>query len=407
MHVVLVSRLSGHGGVAVYNRTLARALVELGHSVTIVTARTSPDEPAHEERNGVAIHRLLRRHPYWLRRLPLVGRYTRSFIQLFYSFQVARFLNSLSEVASPDIIEFADVEAEGFMYLRQRDRKPVIVRCHTPTFVLRRYHRPEEMVFSTALTTAMEKSCICHADGLTAPSHDMARNIAEECNVSQTDFRIIPNVLDVSTYIQHVYQEGENNNRVIILHVGRLERVKGVATLVRAIPLIVDQHSQTLFVFIGPDHTDLNGQSYREELEAYCLSHNVSKNVRFLGYVDEPDLISWYNRADIAVVPSLNYESFSYTCAQAMAAGVPVVASGIGGIPETVEDGISGYVVDPGDHKILAQKLLKLVANKTLRHKMGSAGKKRAMTSFNVNTIAEQMIEFYSKVSNSHTSSSE
>jgi glycosyltransferase involved in cell wall biosynthesis len=399
MHIILANRWyppASHGGVAMYNQTLARALVQLGHRVTVVAARTSPAAPETEDDQGVTVHRLLTHHRARLHRLPLLGRYMRAIEQFRYSRRVARKLNQLARVDRPDVIEFAEVNAEAFAYLRQAGRCPVVVRCHTPTFVLRNYHRPEEMPYDTRLVSAMEKFCIRHADALTAPSNDMARTIAAACDgISADQIHAIPNALDVTQFAPPAGRNGKSPNgdaTQTVLHVGRLDRVKGIEVLAQAIPHVVSQAPQVRFVFVGA------GDDWQQRLTGMLRADNVAQNVEFTGGIDHETLIDWYHRADIAVVPSLNYESFSYTVAQAMAAGLPVVASRIGGIPETAQDGLSGFLTEPGDHLALAGALSTLLVNPKKSKTMGTAGYQRAKERFEALTVAEQTLRVYEQV---------
>ena len=128
-------------------------------------------------------------------------------------------------------------------------------------------------------------------------------------------------------------------------------------------------------------------------MENYFREHDVTGQTLFLGPLDEPDLLAWYQRADIAVVPSMLYESFSYTCAQAMAAGLPVVATRIGGIPETIDDNSSGLLVNPGDVNELAQAILRCARDPHLRRRMSEAGKTKAQRQFDSPKIARQFLE--------------
>jgi glycogen(starch) synthase len=420
MHIVLANRWypphSGYGGVAVYNYYLAHALVKLGHRVTVVAARWSPDVPALHKDNGVTIHRLLLQHHYRLHRLPVVGRYVRPLQQFLYSFRVARKLRGLEVEDCPDVVEFAEVNAEGFVYLLRRRHCPVVVRCHTPTFVLRRYYTPAEMPYDTSLTTIMEKFCIHHADALTAPSHDMAQTIAHECDISVGQVAVIPNALDVELFSpdrrrttdsgQHtIKSQVRTSDDLTVLHVGRLHRVKGVEVLARAIPQVLQEVPHAYFVFIGDDRPDGSGSTWRQRLEAYFREQGVGDQVTFLGAVDQPTLIRWYHRADIAVVPSMLYESFSYTSAQAMAAGLPVVASRIGGIPETV--GGCGLLVSPGDVVRLAAAIGKLLTQSKLQRDLGQRAMERAFDCYEATAVAQRTACIYRLIAqvNSHESS--
>jgi glycosyltransferase involved in cell wall biosynthesis len=149
------------------------------------------------------------------------------------------------------------------------------------------------------------------------------------------------------------------------------------------------------FVFVGDDRPLLGGRSQRAALESKLRRETAAGQVQFTGGVDQPTLLEWYRRANICVVPSLLYESFSYTCAQAMAAGKPVVATHIGGIPETVTDGVSGVLVAAGDTSQLAQAIIRLARDAALRERMGRAGREKAARDFDPSTIARRTTAIY------------
>jgi glycosyltransferase involved in cell wall biosynthesis len=400
MHIALVNRWypphTGYGGVAVYNQYLAHALVELGHRVTVLAARWSPDVPAIDDDAGVRVRRILAQYPHWPQRLPVAGRYIRPLRQLRYSLLVALHLRALEAADRPDVVEFAEVEGEGFAYLHARRRCSTIVRCHTPTFVLRHYYTAQEMPHDTALTAMMEKSCIRRADALTAPSHDLARTIAGMCEVAEDRITVIPNALDTQLFAPgSALAPTTPSSEVTVLHVGRLDRGKGIEVLAQAIPAVLRQAPNTRFVFIGDDRPAGNGTTWRQRLMDYCAAAGVEQRVEFVGAASQETLCEWYRRSDIAVVPSLIYESFSYTCAQALAMGKPVVASRIGGISETVSDGETGVLVEPGNVHELAATIVNLARQPELRWRLGQNGRQKAERDFNALRIAEQAVSVY------------
>ena len=411
MRIVLANQWhppeSGWGGVAMWNYALARALVTQGHAVTVLTAQARPQSPRAEEREGISIRRLPVRAIYRWQKLPAVGKFAREFSQLEYARRVAHTLRALYRVQPFDVVEFADVNAEGYFYTRNPDTA-VVVRCHTPTFVLKDYYLPAEMSYDTRVISACEKKMMRRAHVLTAPSQDMARVIAETVNVPQEAIAVIPNALpndlQISDFkLRSTDSESQIRNQkspdypITVLHVGRLERVKGVEVLAQAIPRVLKQNPNARFVFIGDDLRTARGTSQRAELEAFLENAGVRNKVEFPAGVDHACLLEWYRRADVCVVPTLNYESFSYTCAQALAFGKPVVASRIGGIPETMEHGVSGFLVPPGDVEALAEALARLVNDAELRAEMGQAGRMRAAQRFDARTVAEQVLTVYQR----------
>lgn len=399
MHIVLANQWfppeSGWGGVATYNYFIARAFRSLGHQVTVVASRTSPNLPATHEANGVRIHRLLVHDAYRLRRLPLVGRYVRPIQQLQYSAKVNRVLRDLHREEPIDVVEFAEVNAEGFFYTRS-PQTPVVIRCHTPTFILARYYDRREMQFDSSIIGWCEKDMIRRAHARSTPSHDMAQTVADAIHMPVEKFAVVPNALSLDEFPNQSVSQSLNSS-VSVLFVGRLERVKGVAVLAHAIPKIVANVPNVRFIFAGEDLRTARGTSQRAELEADFAAKSVQSNVEFTGAVDQTTLINLYQRADICVVPSMLYESFSYTCAQAMAAGKPVVATHIGGIPETVEDGVNGIIVSPGNVVELGQAIIRLACDPGLRAQMGRAGRAKVAREFDAAQVAKKNIEVYER----------
>lgn len=374
-----------------YNWIIARAYRNLGHRVTVITKRSKANMPAFAEIEGIYVHRLRVADAYYWRRLPGAGRYVRSFQQLRYAWRLNKVLRRLHRERPIDVVEFAEVNAEGFFYARS-PQVPVVVRCHTPTFLLARYYGPEEMNFDTRITAWCEKDLIRVAHALTAPSMYTARVVAKACDMPVERIAPIPNpqsLIGVSVDSQ------ESNDVVTILHVGRLERVKGIIILADAIPRVLREFPRARFVFIGGDRPMSHGTSHRTEIERRLAETGALDRVRFLDEMEQAMLVEWYRRADICVVPSMLPESFSYTCAEAMAAGKPVVASRIGGIPETADDGVTGILVTPGNVDELVEAIIRLARDASWRERLGRAGRDKVRCVFDPIRIARRNLEVY------------
>ena len=401
MKIVLSSRLSGHGGVAVYNRTLARALIDLGHDVTVVTSDDATGATLRKvERNGVPTVLIPTGISRLWRRLPGLRYYARSWNHRDYSRALDKWLGSLRGNEKPDVVEFAEVGGEGYFYTRRVDRSAVVVRCHTPTFILRKHHVIGEMTYDTRIVERMERDCIRRADLRTTPSEDMARVVASETGLPVEEFNPVPNAVDVVA-VREVPSgpdlDGVPDDAIVVLHVGRLERVKGIGVLADAVTDVVKACPRAYFVFIGQPRAAEDGRLWDAVLREQFEQSGVTANTRLLNYVENAVMNRWYRRADVAVVPSLNYESFSYTCAQAMAAGLPVVATSIGGIPETLDRGACGILVDLADVAGLRDALVSLVQDRERREEMGRRGLARANTCFAAPVVAKRMLELYSE----------
>ncbi|MHB1422892.1 MAG: glycosyltransferase, partial [Gemmataceae bacterium] len=123
----------------------------------------------------------------------------------------------------------------------------------------------------------------------------------------------------------------------------------------------------------------------------------ASGSLAWLGHVPWPKLMDCYRRAALFVMPSY-YETFGISCVEAMAFGLPVVATRAGGLPEVVEDGVTGLLVPPGDPAALAAAMARLLADPDLRRRMGQAGRQRAIEKFTAERVVRETISVYERV---------
>jgi len=409
MRIALVNQWypPDYGGVGVYNEAMARAYVELGHEVTVVTARSSSDQPDVADEHGVRVYRVNRWvEPYRARRLPLLGRHLRSLRHLVYSRQVSGLLDRLARERRLDVVEFAEINAEGlFAALRGHNRLPTVVRCHTPHALLRQTTPPGDRAFDTSLIEVAEGAFVRRATLLTAPSADLARRVEREMRLRPGRIRVVPNAIDVAEFSPG--SDGAwalNGEPLTILHVGRLEREKGIFVLAEALARLAagervagDAGIPWRVVFAGGDRMDAAGISNQERLERFFAERGLAGRVELRGFVAQEEVVTLYRRADLCVVPSILYESFSYTCLQAMACGRPLVATTMGGIPKVVVDGDTGLLVPPGDPGALAIALRRLVDDAALRRRLGDAGRERAVRLYGHHVVAKQNLALYAE----------
>src|SRR5579875_453043 len=152
MRIALVNQWypPDYRGVSAYNGVTAPAYARLGHEVTVITSRFTPDQPDVTWEDGVRVYRTdLWVEPYSARRLPLIGPHTRSLRHLIYSRKACALLERLSRRHGFDIVEFTEVNAEGLFAALQGNRVPAVVRCHTPHVLLRQTTAPEDYWFDS------------------------------------------------------------------------------------------------------------------------------------------------------------------------------------------------------------------------------------------------------------------
>ncbi len=177
-------------------------------------------------------------------------------------------------------------------------------------------------------------------------------------------------------------------DKKLVCAVAMLIPEKGLQHLITAVALLVHDYDMKdlMAVIAGEGY-------YREELEQLVDKLQVSNNVRFLGRRSDVQML--IAAADIVVVPSTWAEAFGLIIAEAMACARPVVASSVGGIPELVEDGVTGRVVKAGDSKALSDAMHALLRNKADRERMGKAGHEKAKEMFNLVQQVEKLVDVY------------
>ena len=156
----------------------------------------------------------------------------------------------------------------------------------------------------------------------------------------------------------------------IILFVGRIEPLKGVDILINAAAMLESDVDCTVMI-VGGDEAS---QAQVERLHDLARERGIEHRVAFVGAVDHDKLPLYYNAADVCVVPS-HYESFGLVAVEAMASGVPVVASRVGGLTGTVRDGETGYLIPWLCPEPFAERIELLLDNDSLRRNLGEAAR--------------------------------
>ena len=175
----------------------------------------------------------------------------------------------------------------------------------------------------------------------------------------------------------------------ILLAVGRIEALKGLDILIAALAEMTLRERVELLIVGGDERAE--GELRR--LRRIAATLGVGDRVRFVGSVPHEGLDVYYNAADVVVMPSF-YESFGLVAVEAMASGVPVVASRVGGLTSTVADGRTGYLVPwrcPGP---FAEKLDLLLENDSLRRSLGAAASE-SMRGYEWGAVAERLAVLY------------
>ncbi|MEO6294911.1 MAG: glycosyltransferase family 4 protein [Candidatus Limnocylindria bacterium] len=204
------------------------------------------------------------------------------------------------------------------------------------------------------------------------------------------DYEIIPNGVDMDRFTSaQPFEELRDGRTLNILFVGRLEARKGLIHLLKAYHRLRKRKVDARLLVVGA------GPKLREYKRFVGL--RGIRDVEFLGRVSDAEKVRYFASADIYCAPNTGQESFGIVLLEAMAAGVPIVASDIHGFKRVVERNVQGLLVEPRNPRALAAALYALARDPDLRHEMGDAGRVRA-PEFTWDRVTERIVDYYYEV---------
>lgn len=207
------------------------------------------------------------------------------------------------------------------------------------------------------------------------------------------DSVIIPNGIDCARFnspdIKPIDQF--NDGRPNILFVGRLEKRKGFRHLIRAFPHIKQAIPNVRLLVVG-------AYSERDKAPFVRYARTLKLHgVHFVGYVSPEEMARYHRTATIFCAPNTGFESFGIILLEAMAAGLPIVASDIAGFRTVVDNDSEGVLVPPGDEQALAQVVIDLLRDSTRRAQMSECGKRKA-AQYDWKIIAQRVLDYYDQL---------
>lgn len=231
--------------------------------------------------------------------------------------------------------------------------------------------------------------CIDQSDAVTAVSASLRDETRREMPVT-SDIVVIPNFLDCSFHRRApdppLRQRLCPNDEKLVIHISNLRPVKQIDAVVRVFARIKERVSARLLI-VG-DGPDL-GKAERliEEL-------GIAPHVEFIG--ETQDVVGLLSVSDVFLLPSLQ-ESFGLSALEAMACGVPVVGSNVGGLPEVVIDGVTGFLHPPADIEGMARSAIEILLDPALHTRLAADGQRLATERFSAERIVPQYAALYER----------
>lgn len=377
-----------YGGNGRHTFDLATGLAGLGHEVHVIT-NSDRDEEYVDIEQDVWVHRLHERiHPAVANHV-LGGNLS----------LIARNYRELRRIhrESPVSLAIAPIWlCEGAMAACD-PRFPTVMSLMTTTKVLADL---DPGVLASAHgqgLIALEAATVATHTHAHAISRAIAKRVEQDYGLPRHTFVAPLGVEDLGAGMPIAKPHGDGD-AVKILFVGRIERRKAVDVLLEAAVLLLGEFPQLEFHLVGKK----NEGPDQDPEQTFRQKHpELLGRVKFVGAVDEAELKRHYLASDIFCLPS-RYESLGLVLLEAMSMGRPVVASRVGGIPEVVDEGVTGLLFEADDVADLAGALRRLIADPALRRAMGTAARRRYEETFSLGVVIRSLLAHYAETIAEH-----
>ena len=277
--------------------------------------------------------------------------------------------------------------------LNQHVRLPHVASFHTLGEAKIRARAEEN---ESIVRIQSERDTLHRADRIVAVSEHERSNMIDFYEAPGDRIQVIPCGVDMDVFKPMPKDEARRElglgDENVLLYVGRVQPLKGPELLLESVARMGLNEGLKVLIVGGDVTGDEEVTKVRRLAEELGIDHLVS----FEGTVPHRRLVHYYNAADLCVVPSF-YESFGLVAAEAMACGTPVVATAVGGLPETVKDGLNGSLIRDRNPEVLAEKINLLLNDVRLRGLLASRARE-SVAALNWPTVAGRVAGLYESV---------
>jgi D-inositol-3-phosphate glycosyltransferase len=394
VHTSPLATLGGKdaGGMNVYVRDLAIHIARQGVAVDVFTRRSDPNRPLIQEIAPGA--RIIN-----LDVGPAAPVDKNDLYALLPDFAKACVLFGMTEGVRYDVVH-AHYWLSGKVaeYLRSYWEAPFVLMFHTTADMKNAVLGSNDQ--ESALRQETEHELVRTADSIIAANPDERADLVWTLGAPDERVCTIPPGVDLSLFQPLDYHEsrqklGWSIKERVVLFVGRIDPIKGIDTLIDTMPLVMEPELH--YVLIGGDlDEDGNPIGPLKAVQERVAELGMSRRCRFLGAQPQDMLPLYYSASDVVAVPS-RYESFGLVAVEAMATGTPVIASSVGGLAFTVEDGRNGLLVPYGNARALARAIDRLLEDDDFREAMSFHAVADAQR-FSWDAVADQVLHVYQRL---------
>jgi glycosyltransferase involved in cell wall biosynthesis len=367
------------GGQNLHVAELSSALARRGHEVVVYTRRSDPDLPTRvDTARGFSVVHVPAGPPGPLAKdemLPHMGEFAETLAHDW-------------RLRPPDVVH-AHFWMSGLASVLAAENLdvPVVQTFHALGAVKRRHQGKQDT--SPPARLRLERLIGRTVTRVAATCSDEVFELVR-MGVPRSRISVVPCGVDPNRFLPHG-EKAARGRRHRLISVGRLVPRKGFDIAIRALPHLPDTE---LVIAGGPPPSRLSSDLEARRLLKIAKLEGVADRVRLLGQVSREEMPAWLRSSD-AVVCTPWYEPFGIVPLEAMGCGVPVVAAAVGGLIDTVVDGVTGRHVPPRDPETLAKVLRPVLADSMMREAFGAAGRDRVVARYSWDRVAEDTVNAY------------
>lgn len=366
-------KTGGSGGIGTAIKNLAQGLISQNHNPIVLIYEQQED--AVFEDNGVVFYQIKN-----VKTKFLAGYFTRK--------KIERLINKLYSEKKIDIVESPDwTGISSFI----KPKCPLIIRENgSDAYFCYLDGRPAKKK-----NLFHEKRALLKADGIISVSQftgDLTNTIL---NLSKP-FSVIPNSIDINDFKFNNDSQNFKVDKFEILYFGNIIRKKGALELPFIFNKVIEKFPDAQLSLVGKDVVDIQTGNSTWQMMQELFSKQAISNVKYHGTVDYNAIQSVINQSTLCVFPSFA-EALPVSWLEAMAMQKAIVASNIGWANEMIEDGKSGFLVDPKNHDLFAFRIIELLENPNLITNFGEMARKKIESDFSNEVISNKNIQFYSQ----------
>lgn len=360
-------------GIGTSIMNLSTELVNQGHQVSVILYGQNNDEAFLD--NGIEF--------YKIKNIKFKG-LSRYLTQK----KIQGLINNLVSNGKVEIIEAADWTG---ITSNIKLNCPIVVKLHgTDTYFCHLDNRPVKFI-----NKLREKRALKRADARLSVSYFVA-DVTKKIFSLSNNFEVIPNGINLEKFSSD--NSGLNKEQNYILYFGTLIRKKGLLELPSIFNEVYKVNKEIKLILVGRDASDiLTKNTSTWEIMKSQFDKEALKNVEYIGSVSYQEINEYIQNAMVCVFPSFA-EALPVSWIEAMALRKAIVASNIGWAKEVIDDDLNGFLVNPKDHKMFANKILKLLNDSKKREDFGERARKKVEKTFSIDIVARQNVDYYRKV---------